>query len=47
MRRSSTSDILPDGEVYLKYHSATNTDTYYLSEEDVPEKVAQLIFHDS
>ncbi len=46
-RRSSTSDILPDGEVYLKYHSATNTDTYYLSEEDVPEKVAQLIFHDS
>ena len=46
-RRSSTSDILPDGEVYLKYHSATNTDTYYLSEEDVPEKVAKLIFHDN
>ncbi|MBP5561831.1 MAG: hypothetical protein J6X70_08560 [Muribaculaceae bacterium] len=46
-RRSSTSDILPDGEVYLRYHSASNTDTYYLSEEDVPEKVAQLIFHDN
>ena len=46
-RRSSTSDILPDGEVYLKYHSATNTDTNYLSEEDVPEKVAELIFHDN
>lgn len=46
-KRSSTSDILPDGEVYLKYHSATNTDTYYLSEEDVPEKIAQLIFYDT
>ena len=45
-RRSSASDILPDGEIYLKFHSATNTDTYYLSEADVPEKVAQLIFHD-
>lgn len=46
-RRSATTDILPDGEIYLRYHSATNTDTYYLSENDVPEKVAQLIFHDT
>lgn len=45
-RRSSATDILPDGEVYLKYHSATNTDTYYLTEEDVPQKVEQLTFRD-
>ena len=45
-RRSSPNDILPDGEVYLKYHSATNTDTYYLTEEDVPQTVDQLIFYD-
>jgi hypothetical protein len=38
---------LPDGEIYLKYHSATNTDTYYLSEEDVPEIIALLTFRDS
>ena len=46
-QRSSTSDILPDGEVYLKYHSATNTETYYLTEADVPEKIPQLIFYDA
>ena len=46
-QRSSANDILPDGEVYLKYHSATNTETYYLTEEDVPEKIAQLIFYDT
>ena len=46
-QRSSTSDILPDGEVYLKYHSASNTETYYLSEADVPEKIPQLIFYDT
>lgn len=45
-QRSSTSDILPDGEVYLKYHSATNTETYYLTEADVPEKIPLLIFYD-
>ena len=43
-RRSDANVTLPDGEIYLKYHSATNTDTYYLSEGDVPELIAQLTF---
>lgn len=46
-KRSDANVTLPDGEVYLKYHSATNTDTYYLSEQDVPEVIALLTFHDS
>ena len=45
--RSSANDVLPDGEVYLRFHSANNTDIYYLSEEDVPEKVAELIFRET
>ena len=46
-KRSDANVTLPDGEIYLRYHSATNTDTYYLSEEDVPEVVALLTFRDS
>ena len=46
-KRSDANVTLPDGEIYLKYHSATNTDTYYLSEQDVPEVIALLTFHDS
>lgn len=45
--RSADTDVLPDGEIYLKYHSSANIDTYYLSEEDVPKKVAELIFKDT
>ena len=45
-RNSSADDILPRGEIYLKYHSATKKDVYYLSEADVPEKIAELIFHE-
>ena len=46
-KRSDANVMLPNGEIYLRYHSATNTDTYYLSEEDVPEVVALLTFRDS
>jgi hypothetical protein len=43
-KRSATTDLLPDGEIYLKWHSSNNNDTYYLSEEDVPKTIAELTF---
>lgn len=46
--RNSSSDItLPRGEIYLKYHSALRKDVYYLSEQDVPQKLAELLLKDS
>ncbi len=46
-RNSATTDILPNGEIYLKYHSAYKTDVFYLSDEDVPEKISELVLHES
>lgn len=46
-RNSSAEETLPRGEIYLRYHSATKKDVYYLSEADVPEKIAELVFKNS
>lgn len=44
--RNSSSDVtLPRGEIYLKYHSSSKQDVYYLSEEDVPAFVDVLTFY--
>lgn len=43
-RNSLPTDILPNGEIYLKYHSAYKREVFYLSDEDVPQKVTELIF---
>ena len=45
--RNSSSDVtLPLGEIYLKYHSGTKKDVFYLSEADVPEKIPTLTFNE-
>jgi hypothetical protein len=45
--RNSSSDVtLPRGEIYLKYHSGTKKDVYYLSEADVPEQISLLTFYE-
>lgn len=44
-RKSATTDILPDGEIYLKYHSATKRDFFYLRQEDVPAPITELTFN--
>ena len=45
--RNSSSDVtLPSSEIYLKYHSSTKKDVYYLSESDVPEQISLLTFHE-
>ena len=43
-RNSSSTDILPNGEIYLKYHSAYKREVFYLSDADVPPKVPELVF---
>jgi hypothetical protein len=43
-RNSLPTDILPNGEIYLKYHSAYKREVFYLSDEDVPQKVTELVF---
>jgi hypothetical protein len=37
---------LPRGEIYLKYHSGTKKDVYYLSEADVPDQISLLTFYE-
>ena len=45
--RNSSSDVtLPRGEIYLKYHSGTKKDVYYLSEADVPDQISLLTFYE-
>lgn len=45
--RNSSSDVtLPCGEIYLRYHSGTKKDVYYLSEADVPEQISLLTFYE-
>ena len=44
-RNSSSDVVLPRGEIYLKYHSAYKKEVYYLSEQDVPEKITELLFY--
>ena len=41
-KNSSSNDILPRGEIYLKYHSASRTDIFYLDKDDMPELIEQL-----
>ena len=41
-KNSSADDILPRGEVYLKYHSASRTEVFYLDKDDMPVKIEQL-----
>ena len=45
-KNSATTDVLPNGEIYLKYHSAYKRDVFYLSDADVPEKITELVFHE-
>ena len=44
-KRSDANVALPDGEIYLKYHSANNVDTYFLSDKDVPATIELLTFN--
>ena len=44
-RNSSSDDILPRGEIYLKYHSALKKEVYYLSENDVPAIIDLLTLY--
>ena len=46
-RNSSMIDVLPSGEIYLKYHSAYKRDVFYLSDADVPQKVEELVFKET
>lgn len=41
---STAEDVLPYGEIYLKYHSAGKFEIFYLDKNDMPEKIANLIF---
>jgi hypothetical protein len=43
-RNSLPTDILPNGEIYMKYHSAYKREVFYLSDADVPPKVTELVF---
>ena len=45
-KNSATTDVLPNGEIYLKYHSAYKRDVFYLSDADVPEKITELVLHE-
>ena len=45
-KNSATTDVLPNGEIYLRYHSAYKRDVFYLSDADVPEKIVELVFHE-
>ena len=45
-KNSAPTDVLPNGEIYLKYHSACKRDVFYLSDADVPEKIEELVFHE-
>lgn len=46
--RNSTADVtLPRGEIYLKFHSATKKEVFYLSEEDMPKLIELLTFKDN
>ena len=46
--RSSSADVtLPRGEIYMKFHSTTRKEVYYLSEKSVPEPTPELVFHET
>ena len=46
--RSSSADvILPRGEIYMKFHSTTKKEVYYLNEKSVPEPTPELVFHEN
>ena len=45
--RSSSADVtLPRGEIYMKFHSTTKKEVYYLNEKSVPEPTPELVFHE-
>ena len=46
-KNSAATDVLPRGEIYLKYHSAYKHDVFYLSDADVPEKITELVFKEN
>ena len=46
--RSSSADVtLPRGEIYMKFHSTTKKEVYYLNEKSVPEQTPELVFHEN
>ena len=46
--RSSSADVtLPRGEIYMKFHSTTRKEVYYLNEKSVPEPTPELVFHEN
>ena len=44
-KNTSTDYILPKGEIYMKYHSASRTDIFYLDKDDMPAKIDQLTLY--
>ena len=45
--RSSSADVtLPRGEIYMKFHSTTKKEVFYLNEKSVPEQTSELVFHE-
>ena len=46
--RSSSADVtLPRGEIYLKFHSTTRKEVFYLNEKSVPAPTPELVFQEN
>jgi len=42
-RNTPPDSIIPRGVIYLKYHSASRADLFYLDKDDMPVKIEQLV----